>query len=210
MAEQEGVIKFSLQHSNEAYTGAEALCDELIVWRNLCRRLGFLGQVPDRYQGYGYGNISARVNENAFLISASQTSGILEATSEHIAMVSSVNIAQNSLISKGMLPPSSESMTHAALFQFDDNINWIIHSHCPEIWQCSDQLGLPFTEHDVPYGTPEMAYAVQSLCGTMPSKSSGVFVMKGHEDGVVSYASSALEAMQLMQNTYADALFVIR
>ncbi|MEN8821863.1 MAG: class II aldolase/adducin family protein, partial [Abyssibacter sp.] len=60
MAEQEGVIKYRLD-----FQPADAPCDSvafrsLRAWRAVLHRLALVGQQPDRYLGYGYGNVSLR------------------------------------------------------------------------------------------------------------------------------------------------------
>ena len=206
MSEQEGVIKFHMSHhTKDAFHDLPELT-ELMVWRDLCRRLNLLGQDEGRYQGYGYGNISIRHPEKGFLISASQTSGIYSCSEEHFAWVTETVLESNQLTSQGPMPPSSESMTHSSIYHVNDQINCVVHAHSPEIWQNSDALKLDYTESEIPYGTPEMAAAVIKLCQTLPNKTEGVFVMKGHQDGVVSYASTAKQAVELMVRCLMDAL----
>lgn len=217
MEEREGVIKFSLKHRalsepvsspelrESSVSGNSSVLEELRQWRDLARRLYLLGQDPKRYQGLGYGNISARDSETTFLISASQTSGVVVSDDTTFARVLAADLKHNEIVSEGVHPPSSESMTHAALYQCSEQVQWVVHSHCPDIWNASDQLGLPFTEETIPYGTPDMAYAVQALFHQMASPEQGIFVMKGHQDGVVSYGQTAQLAMDVMLTTLAKA-----
>jgi len=210
VAEQEGVIKFCLEHESLSCVWMEALerndtFTELSVWRDLCRKLQLLGQNPNLYQGYAYGNISARESSGSFLISASQTSGHEVSDATHFSRVLSAHVVENRIQSEGMLPPSSESMTHAALYQIAPDVNWVVHSHCADIWQNSGGLNLAFTEQTVPYGTPAMAAAVQQLYLEQPDKTQGIFVMKGHKDGVVSYGHTAEQAVSIMLENYAKA-----
>jgi len=71
----EGVIKFHLDF-REGPAPAERLLLELNAWRARFLELGLIGQDPERYEGYGFGNLSRRLpgqGENAFLISGTQT-----------------------------------------------------------------------------------------------------------------------------------------
>jgi hypothetical protein len=52
---------------------------------------------------------------------------------------------------------------------------------------------------DVPYGTQEMAEAASAL---LANKSTGIFVMKGHEDGIISYGTTAEEAGKTILDLY--------
>jgi hypothetical protein len=49
------------------------------------------------------------------------------------------------------------------------------------------------------YGTIEMAAATQQLIG---GRNSGLFVMKGHDDGIISYGSNAEEAGKNLLDLY--------
>jgi hypothetical protein len=75
MAETEGVIKFNLTFRTERVVGVNVA--ELSAWRTVLKELGLLGQIPGRYDGYGFGNISQRC-AGGFVISGTQT-GRLEA-----------------------------------------------------------------------------------------------------------------------------------
>lgn len=208
MSEIEGVIKFTMDHEPSDPPACDEILNELMMWRDLCRKLNFLGQDPNRYMGYGYGNISARHSGLQFLISASQTSGVETSQPKHFALVSDACLAENRLTSTGAMPPSSESMTHSAIYQMSDRVHWVVHAHNPEIWTHSDRLDMPFTAADIPYGTPEMADAVMTLCQSFERPEQGIFVMKGHQDGVVSYAPTGKQAVQLMIEAYLSALTV--
>ncbi len=203
MSEREGVIKFTLAYQTLSHPINSPVLAELSVWRDYSRSLQLLGQDPERYHGLGYGNISARETGAAFVISASQTSGLKTSDDSVFARVQSADLVRNHVASEGMLPPSSESMSHAAIYQCLPEVNWVLHSHCPEIWTRADALALPATAEHIPYGTPDMAMAVQTLVRSMPSQ--GVFVMKGHQDGVVSYGHTAEQAVTLMVSCLARA-----
>lgn len=187
--EQEGVIKYSLAFQAETLSIEPSLLTQLNTCRSQLKQRHLIGQDTHRYEGYGYGNISIRPSGNSseFLISGTQT-GMQEVLSvSDIACVTEIDIKQNSLCAKGGIEPSSESMTHGVLYQLDSNINAVVHVHSPEIWSCSDALNLAYTAQNIPYGTPEMAAAVMNLARTLLSTQGlpFIFVMNGHEDGVV-------------------------
>ena len=73
MGETEGVIKFTIDHQPSALTVATP--HTLNSWRAIFKKLGLIGQVKDRYQGLGFGNLSMRI-EHGFLISGTQTGHI--------------------------------------------------------------------------------------------------------------------------------------
>ena len=203
--EQEGVIKFRLEHEFKCLARSAEL-ETLMQWRDFSRHLKLIGQDEGLYGGLGYGNISVRHGHQGFLISGSQTGAIDQSRIEHYAWVHAGNPRQNKLSSVGTVKPSSESMTHEVLYLLHADIHCVLHAHSAIIWQAADKLALPATSQHVAYGTPEMAQAVTALCE--PLGTSAVFVMKGHQDGVVSYGRTAAEAIGLMTNTLAAALLV--
>ncbi|MFC4653713.1 MULTISPECIES: class II aldolase/adducin family protein [Rheinheimera] len=204
MHEQEGVIKFQLNFQPAAVLTAGQI-SEINAWRTLLHQLGMLGQHPKRYDNYGFGNLSQRSGQNEFMISGTQTGGPLQLQAADYALVTKVDIGCNQLWACGDTAPSSESMTHAAIYQADARVQVVVHAHCPAIWQQTAALQLPHTSADIPYGTVEMALAVQQLVcqqGDAPA----LFTMLGHEDGVVSYGRSFTEAVSLLCQQYAKAL----
>lgn len=190
MAETEGVIKYRLSFTRGEVP--DQLAEELSGWRELLVRLGMLGQDEHRYAGFGFGNISMRHPKGGFVVSASQTGGVKWPTGREYAWVTRVNLARNEVDAKGILKPSSEALTHAAVYALDAQIQFVFHGHVPEIWRHGSQAGMPVTDPALAYGTPEMAEEVRRL--QKPILAAGIFLMGGHEDGVVSFGASAEEA----------------
>ena len=185
MAEVEGVIRFdyALQPPSRPIDGN--LAQSLLAWRTMLRRLELLGQRPDRYGGLGYGNLSRRVpsGNGAFIITASQTSGIAEAGLGELVRVNRCSFDDFQMEAEGRLPPSSEAMTHAMVYAADPSLHWVLHGHSPEIWRNAAALGLPAIAADVEYGSRSMVAAVAALLNANPARPL-VFVTLGHEDGV--------------------------
>ena len=197
MTETEGVIKFDLQYQASLPEPGPAL-DELLQWRDVFFRLGIIGQDPSRYNGLAFGNISHRGGAgNQFIISGSQTGGLLHCAPEHYSIVDSCNVATNRVVARGPVAPSSESLTHGAIYVLNERIRCVVHGHAPLIWEKSQALGLPATPRDVPYGTPRMARAIAALYQEQGQPSQALFVMLGHEDGVIAFAEgfAAVETM---------------
>ena len=115
-----------------------------------------------------------------------------------------INVEQNKLCAYGEVEPSSESMTHGALYQKSKLINAIVHVHSPDIWRQAEMLNLASTAKEIPYGTPEMAYAVQQLSAKLMLGNTQLpilFVMKGHEDGVVAAGMSLAQCTNILLET---------
>lgn len=209
MHEREGVIKFSFEKVAGAPRSSRGLAD-LSAWREVLVRLGLLGCDPRRYGGLGFGNVSLRLPGKAgFLISGSQTGHLLRLGPEHWVEVLEWDPGGNFLRARGDWNPSAESMTHAAVYDLDPRIRCVLHGHSPEIFAVAGRLGLPATAADVPYGTPEMAREVGRLYREGGLLRSDVFVMAGHEDGVIAYGTSAERAGSLLVRALARAISVL-
>lgn len=195
MKEQEGVIKYQLNHTQQPINHLLSLAD-ISAWRTVAVRLDLIGQNPERYDNVGFGNISQRIDASSdqFIISGTQTGHIKHLSPEHFCLIVKAEPHKNRLQSRGLCKPSSESMTHATVYVQDDTIQAVIHAHSPEIWKHTAELELPHTGADVPYGTVEMAIAVEQLFQSGKLTETSLFTMLGHEDGVVAFGSSVQEA----------------
>ena len=208
--EQEGVIKYLLEFDPQIIPDDISIAS-LDQWRHVLFNLALIGQDPARYGGLGFGNISCRVqgHERAFLISGSQTGHLPYLNRKQYAVVTECDPNRNHLKSYGQTIPSSESLTHGVLYSAQKTIGAVVHVHSPLIWNLSESLNLPATPTSVPYGTPEMASAVDSLCYKIArNECKPVFVMKGHVDGVVSYGDDLETAVMALLNVYHQALLL--
>ncbi|MEM8960814.1 MAG: class II aldolase/adducin family protein [Acidobacteriota bacterium] len=190
----EGVIKYQLDWT----TGPAPQVDawrELSGWRQVLRALAVLGRDPGRYGGYGFGNISRRVvtresEETAFVITGTQTGGRARLTPEDWTLVTHCDSAVNRIVAHGPIAPSSEALTHGAVYALSREIGAVFHVHAPELWRAADRLGLPATAGDVAYGTPAMAAEVARLTVEVDLLTERIFVMNGHEDGVIAFGAT--------------------
>ncbi len=206
-ANREGVIKFQLDFQ-ESPPPSEGLLLELNAWRKIFRQLSLIGQDPERYDGYGFGNLSRRLpcqDSTAFLISGTQTGHLQSLLPEHYATVHQCDPAANQLKASGQTKPSSEALSHGALYLSNPDILWIMHLHSPEIFNCHAQLDLPCTDPTASYGTPEMAVEIQRLASAPEHSNPGMLVMTGHQDGILAYGSTAKETGNLVVKTLALA-----
>lgn len=189
----EGVIKFQLEFSPRPEL-SDASLGELIAWQKIMQGLRLIGRDPLRYGGLAYGNLSLRLEKNGFAISASQTADSPLPSARDFCQVTGWDCSTNRVIAQGPARPSSESLTHAALYDADPVIRCIIHAHTPEVWQRRADLGLSRTAEHVAYGTPEMAIEMARLYRELGFHGHGVLAMGGHQDGVVSFGRDADEA----------------
>jgi hypothetical protein len=207
MMVEEGVVKFRSEHSREPLAAHryDELCCKLVAWREVMAMTQLVGQDPSRYGGAGYGNVSARVGPpsaprgaRAMLISGTQTSGSRFVGLEDFCVVERYDYRGNWVRSRGSIEPSSETMTHGAIYDLSPAIRVVLHAHSPVLWHAARQLRIPTTEPRVAYGTPEMALEVQRLYTSSTLSTLGILAMGGHEDGIVVFAGSIEEAGQTL------------
>ncbi|MEM7049447.1 MAG: class II aldolase/adducin family protein [Acidobacteriota bacterium] len=188
----EGVLQFRADHRQRPLDKeAMAAVAPLLAWRRVLQRLGLIGRQPERYEGLAYGNLSLRLGSESFLVTASQTSHLEAASESDLVVVDGWDLAANRLTSQGPSLPSSESLSHGALYQRDPAIGAVFHGHSPEIWRSGLTQGLPATPEDALNGTVELARA---LAEEPAFGNSGLIIMAGHEDGVLAYGATAEEA----------------
>jgi hypothetical protein len=136
--QQEGVIKFEIVHRDQSLDDrrlGELAC-KVIAWREIMALTGLVGQDPSRYEGAGYGNVSARLGppvdalgHRSFLITGTQTAGKRAIGLADFAVVERYDFPANRVESQGLVRPSSESMTHAALYDAGPQIRCVLHAH---------------------------------------------------------------------------------
>lgn len=179
---------------------------ELAAWRTIFFRLDLIGQHPDRYDGFGYGNMSAKLSDDdSFVITASQTSGEEKLSAEQLVTVAEVNLGRFWVEAQGSEPPSSETLTHAMIYAADQRVRTVFHIHCSEIWLHRDALNLPETPASVAYGSPDMVTAVADLLEEHQSRPL-VFATAGHTDGIFALSTHARDCGGLLMAYYAKAL----
>ncbi len=202
----EGVIKYQLEHQ-PGELPEDMDIRELNSWRTLLYKLDLIGRKPEKYYGLGYGNISRRLvpESRQFVISATQTGHIPKLNRQHYVVIENACPHDNRIKSYGPELPSSEALTHAAVYQLDAGIQAVIHVHSPELWHKTRQMRIPYTDQNIPYGTPEMAEAVKALFLSGQFDSKTMFSMLGHEDGIVTFGRTITEAAFLLISALAAA-----
>jgi hypothetical protein len=208
----EGVIKFEAEHEDASLEPRHReLACKLVAWREVMAMLQLVGQDPDRYGGAGYGNVSGRVGPasvrgaRAMLITGTQTGGVRRIGFDHFCLVERYDEQKNWVKSRGPIRPSSETMTHGAIYDLSPAIRFVLHAHSPVLWRRADSLRLPTTDPRVPYGTPEMAREVHRLWGGSTLPATRILAMGGHEDGIIVFGHSAEEAGQMLVRYLARA-----
>ncbi len=145
------------------------------------------------------------VHEPSFLITGSQSGEREDLRLEHYCLVEGFSYAANSVRSRGSILPSSESLTHAAIYQLSSEITCVVHVHAPRIWTASAVLELPTSAPGASYGTQAMAQEMARLYRESDLAERKIVSMAGHEDGVIAFAASPAQAAQLLIEALARA-----
>jgi L-ribulose-5-phosphate 4-epimerase len=211
MTQQEGVVKFQMDYTcGPALPYAELR--ELNAWRRILFMTNLIGEDPRRYGGFGYGNVSMRLDQlsgcgqSCFAISGTQTGALAELTREHYAIVQECWPEDNRVVATGPIKPSSESLTHGMIYNLDHTLRYVLHVHSPEIWCCARIFNIPTTRDDAAYGTPEMAEEVRRLFEDTDIRAYSIFAMGGHEHGIVAFGHCVAKAGSVMMEYLARAL----
>lgn len=189
----DGYIKYHFDLQNQSLEMEQDLIDEINYWRSQLLQKSWIGQYPD---GIGFGNISCRLQKDTFYISGTATGGRDVLYKEQIVLVNSFSIEKNYISCIGDIAASSESLSHAALYESDKSIMNIIHIHSKLLWE-KHKNKLTTSSPSIAYGTPQMARTLQ-YCKTQIQADSGVIIMGGHDDGIIAYGTSFRQVFQLL------------
>ena len=94
-------------------------------------------------------------------------------------------------------------MTHAAIYALNSSIRAVVHVHDQDLWLRLKGV-LPTTWEGVAYGTPDMARAFRRLFEDTDFPTTGIAVMAGHEDGLVSFGKDVQEATERILTLLQD------
>ena len=194
-------VKFTFERA-----GAEIGRFDQLADLNACRRklldLHLMGVYTN---GVGFGNLSVRDGATSnFYITGSATGGLPKLSLTDCVRVVAYDFAKNWLSYEGTAIPSSESLTHAAIFESDPSTSAVIHCHDPVLWKTLLNRA-PTTSEAVPYGTPEMAYEIMHLFKGTDVSSRKILLMAGHESGIVSFGKNLEEAFDVLRRERSES-----
>ena len=163
------------------------------------RKLLALGMIGVDASGVGFGNLSIRNGATSrFYITGSATAGISELMPTDCAKVVAYDFARNWLQCEGSTVASSESLTHAAVYESDPTARAVIHCHDMKLWAALLEKA-PTTPKRVEYGTSEMAHAVRRLFEATDVEKRKIFVMSAHDGGLVTFGRDLQEAFGILK-----------
>ena len=134
---------------------------ELKGW---CRRFHEQGLTPS-YEGSSLGNLSFRPEpgNNSFIITASQLELKDRLTAEAFVRVHDCSLDQRTVHARGTREPSSESILHFEIYKARGDVNAIFHGHCAPILERAEEMGLPITRREEPFGSVALVRRVLEI-----------------------------------------------
>lgn len=203
----DGVIKYDRSLFKKSPPLLTSDYSRLEKWREKLFGINLIGEyLPEKI---GFGNLSQKKDYSEFfegpttqfLITGTQTGGFPHLDGNYYTRVLDTNLEKNTCRVFGPVEASSEALTHAAVYNSNPKITAVFHIHSKEIWKGMIEKSYPATSEKIHYGTIEMANAVEEITKSSPN---GVIVMKGHDDGVISYGQTLDEAGELILKLYRE------
>lgn len=196
-SEQEGVVKFRLEHE----FGPAPCHPDLPALMRLRDALHARGVIGVTAEGIGYGNVSMRVGDASagaasFVISGTETGRLTHLDPSGCCLVTACDVERNRVWCRGPVAASSESMTHWAVYAAHVAMGCVLHVHSRRLFAILLQAGAPATPADIAYGTPAMALAVRDRAAAM--QDGGILVMAGHADGILVFGRDSAVARAVL------------
>ncbi len=196
MTKSEGYIKFKCDWEKQNFWFPTDIFNYINRWRQKLFNLGFIGAYDN---GVGFGNLSIRVdNTNKFIISGSATGNHRILNKTHYAKVTDYDLNHNYVRCTGKTKASSESLTHAAIYESSALINSVVHTHNITMWQKLINIE-PTTLFAAGFGTPEIALEIKQLMNSdnIIAKKQ-IIVMGGHQEGIITFGKDLSEAVNIL------------
>lgn len=192
----EGVVKYSLEFKKSESIETKWVQEIESVRKDLFS-LGVIGAYKE--SGIGYGNISQKFENSdfEFAITGTQTGDMESLEPKHYSIVTKIDFDKFTTYASGATKPSSEAITHGAIYQISPKIKAVIHIHCEKLWDFMLKNSYLST-NDVPYGSFEMVKDIKNIYKNIDALKTPLFVMKGHFEGVFLFGESLGEAKKTL------------
>ncbi len=182
--ELDGYIKFNYSWK-QGGSLKSILIKEISRARQYFYNKGLIGITK---KGIGFGNVSHR-SKNGFIITGNATGGQRSLKSKHFSLVTDWDYKKNHITCSGSTIASSESLSHAAVYESSKSINAVVHIHNARLWKKLRNT-IPTTAKNATYGTPDMTREIRKILKSVNSLQRGVLVMGGHRDGLLLFGKS--------------------
>lgn len=195
---EEGYIKYEC-HFNKSRPIPKEKIKKINSYRQKLYDLRLIGAYPNKI---GYGNISIK-DKKKIIITGSTTGNYRRLDETHYGLVDKYDIHKNKLFCSGTIKASSESMTHAAIYECDKSIGAVIHIHNMKMWK-KYLHKLPTTDKNTSYGTPELAFEIQRLYHDTEFKNIKIAVLGGHKEGIIAFGKDLEEGYRIILKYFND------
>jgi hypothetical protein len=199
----DGVIKYQC-HWLEKEANLHFDYSAIEVARTQMFKRNWIGH--DKNYDVGFGNISQRLEDHQFIISGTQTGHLEQLSPNEYTIVTQYNIDKNTLTCEGPVKASSESLTHAAIYEQNTSIKCIVHIHQADFWNRLLTENKGITNPSITYGTPEMADEINRLFKEEDILSRPLIAMAGHLGGIISFGKNFEEATQILERTCKNGM----
>lgn len=205
----EGYVRFSAARNETRAPELSRVTGRFGELTRARTRLYDIGLIGMTGEGVGFGNISMRTAPgDRFLISGSATGGKRVLEPGGWCEILSFDLALNAVRYNGLIPPSSESMSHGAVYRSLPGAMYVIHIHHPGIFEYMLSREFLRTPAEAEYGTPAMA---QAIAGAVSAEAAGgggdegVLVMAGHREGVLAYGEALRAVVRRLEELLVAA-----
>lgn len=191
------IVKFNCYWNQTGPVISDEQYEIINFWREVLYNMDLIGAHED---GIGFGNISMRImGKNRFIITGSTTGEIPELERGHYVKVNAFNINDNAVQCEGPLKASSESLTHAAIYMSDQDVNAVVHVHSQELWNNYIHI-LPTTNPSLDYGTVGLAKDICRLFSESDVIEKRIIIMAGDRAGILTFGNDIDEAVNVLMN----------
>lgn len=192
----EGILKFKLTLKRAPAPEMNQVI-ALEKWRALFFKLGLIGEYPN--EKISYGNMSSRTNKKSFIITGTQTGHLAHLQAHHYTKVIDCDLKKGLVSAEGLIPPSSEALIHFGIYEANPTIQYLFHVFNQDLCKNLKQGPFDSISEDISNGPQEIVEAANAL---LWKKSSGLFIMNGHEGGIVSYGMTVEETGKIILEHY--------
>ncbi len=193
----QGIVKFNCYWRQTGPVITDEPYSIMNYWREVLFNMDLIGAYEN---GVGFGNLSMRDRGTTnFFITGSSTGEIPVLEPGHYVKVDGCNFEDNAVKCTGPLKASSESLTHAAIYQADQGTNAVIHVHSPELWEKLSGK-VPTTKPEFEYGTPGLALDIFRLFRETDVIEKRIIVMAGDNSGIITFGHDMDEAINILMS----------
>ncbi len=182
--ETDGYIKFNYTWQKAKALSSSTATAQLKKYRSFFWQKKLIGR---NQQGVGFGNISYRVKKG-FIISGNATGGYKYLNNKHFALVYGWDYQKNHITCQGATVASSESLSHAAVYDCLPKVQVVVHIHNLLLWK-KHLNKIPTTSPIATYGTPAISQEIKKILNKK-NEPIGALVMGGHKEGLLIYGQS--------------------